>query len=220
MSTIKVNDIKDLAGTGAPDFPYGLTLNSSTSLDGVASTSEINGTHTTGSVTSGTTSLTVASGTGISDGDYIVGRGIAPGTTVSSGGGTTSITLSANAGETLSSEPVAFYPATKVLTAGNVAGMLCRAWVNFNGTGTVAIRASGNVSSITDNGIGLYTVNFTTAMPDVNYAVAGIGRDGNNAEIDISLRYNVVPATGSLAINTTAAGSFKDLDYANIIVIR
>ena len=47
----------------------------------------------------------------------------------------------------------------------------CRAWVNFNGTGTVAIRASGNVSSITDNGVGDYTVNFTTAMPDANYAV-------------------------------------------------
>jgi hypothetical protein len=46
----------------------------------------------------------------------------------------------------------------------------CRAWVNFNGTGTVAIRASGNVSSITDNGTGDYTVNFTTAMPDENYA--------------------------------------------------
>lgn len=46
----------------------------------------------------------------------------------------------------------------------------CRAWVNFNGTGTVAIRASGNVSSITDNGTGDYTVNFTTAMTDANYA--------------------------------------------------
>jgi hypothetical protein len=45
----------------------------------------------------------------------------------------------------------------------------CRAWVNFNGTGTVAIRASGNVSSITDNGTGDYTVNFTAAMPNVNY---------------------------------------------------
>jgi hypothetical protein len=46
----------------------------------------------------------------------------------------------------------------------------CRAWVNFNGTGTVAIRASGNVSSITDNGTGDYTVNFYDAMPDANYA--------------------------------------------------
>ena len=51
----------------------------------------------------------------------------------------------------------------------------CRAWVNFNGTGTVAIRASGNVSSITDNGTGNYTVNFTVAMPDTNYAAIGSG---------------------------------------------
>jgi hypothetical protein len=47
----------------------------------------------------------------------------------------------------------------------------CRAWVNFDGTGTPAIRASGNVSSITDNGVGNYTVNFTTAMEDGDYAV-------------------------------------------------
>ena len=47
----------------------------------------------------------------------------------------------------------------------------CRAWVNFNGVGTVAIRASGNVSSITDNAAGDYTVNFANAMPDANYAV-------------------------------------------------
>ena len=47
-----------------------------------------------------------------------------------------------------------------------------RAWVNFNGTGTVAIRASGNVSSITDNGTGDYTVNFTNAMPDANYTAS------------------------------------------------
>jgi hypothetical protein len=49
----------------------------------------------------------------------------------------------------------------------------CRAWVNFNGTGTVAIRDSGNVSSITDNSTGSYTVNFATAMPDANYSVSG-----------------------------------------------
>jgi hypothetical protein len=52
----------------------------------------------------------------------------------------------------------------------------CRAWVNFNGTGTVAIRASGNVTSITDNGTGVFTVNFTDAMPDVNYSVSLTGR--------------------------------------------
>jgi hypothetical protein len=49
---------------------------------------------------------------------------------------------------------------------------LCKAWVNFNGIGTVAIRASYNVSSITDNGVGLYTVNFTAALADANYSAA------------------------------------------------
>jgi hypothetical protein len=62
----------------------------------------------------------------------------------------------------------------------------CRAWVNFNGTGTVSIRGSGNVSSISDNGTGNYTVNLTTAMPDTNYSVVASGgkanstNDGNN----------------------------------------
>ena len=62
----------------------------------------------------------------------------------------------------------------KTMVTGGSAVMdayACRAWVNFNGTGTVAIRASGNVSSITDNGTGNYTVNFTNAMPDINYSV-------------------------------------------------
>jgi hypothetical protein len=54
----------------------------------------------------------------------------------------------------------------------------CRAWVNFNGTGTVAIRSAGNVSSITDNGTGDYTVNFSTALVDTNYSVVAHGSRG------------------------------------------
>ena len=72
---------------------------------------------------------------------------------------------------------------TRVKTALNADGTApiyaCRAWVNFNGTGTVAIRASGNVSSITDNGVGDFTINFTTALPDANYSsTICISRDG------------------------------------------
>jgi len=52
-------------------------------------------------------------------------------------------------------------------------GTTCKAWVNFNGTGTPAIRASFNVSSITDNGTGDYTINFTSALADTNYATVG-----------------------------------------------
>ena len=62
---------------------------------------------------------------------------------------------------------------------------MCRAWVNFNGTGTVAILASGNVSSITDNGTGDYTVNFTTAMPDANYSIStsAVYMNGDNSSL-------------------------------------
>jgi hypothetical protein len=64
----------------------------------------------------------------------------------------------------------------------------CRAWVNFNGTGTVAIRASGNVSSITDNGTGNYTANFTTAMPDVNYGLSSGQSAGDTTRNNVILR--------------------------------
>lgn len=72
--------------------------------------------------------------------------------------------------------------ATALTTAsGSAPSYSARAWVNFNGTGTVAIRASGNVTSITDNGVGDYTVNFATAMPDVNYCVTQFVRsDGTS----------------------------------------
>ena len=77
---------------------------------------------------------------------------------------------------------------------------LCKAWVNFNGTGTVAIRASYNVSSITDNGTVDYTVNFTTAMVDTNYSVSG------------NLMANIAPGNNMRCVviypNTTYSTSF------------
>ena len=73
---------------------------------------------------------------------------------------------------------------TQFNASGSAPVYACRAWVNFNGTGTPAIRASGNVSSITDNGTGDYDVNFTTAMTDVNYSVTGIAmRDSANIAV-------------------------------------
>ena len=63
-----------------------------------------------------------------------------------------------------------FDSASLVTISGTAPLYMCRAWVNFNGTGTVAIRGSGNVSSITDIATGTYTVNFTTALPDANYS--------------------------------------------------
>lgn len=70
---------------------------------------------------------------------------------------------------------------TKTIPMGTVVDGAAKAWVNFNGTGTVAIRASFNVSSITDNGTGDYTVNFTSAMPDNAYAWVVNGQRGDGA---------------------------------------
>lgn len=69
--------------------------------------------------------------------------------------------------------------------SGSAPAFASRAWVNFNGTGTVAIRSSGNISSITDNGTGKYTVNLITAMIDTNYAVVvGGRRDSSESQFD------------------------------------
>jgi len=75
-----------------------------------------------------------------------------------------------------------------------------RAWVNFNGTGTVAINASGNVSSITDNGTGDYTINFTAALPNANYAF------GFGGFLSTGSSTNAVVVRGDA---TAAAGSFR-----------
>jgi len=99
----------------------------------------------------------------------------------------------------------------------------CRAWVNFDGTGTVSIRASGNVSSITDNGTGDYTVNFATDMPDSNYSVAtSSDNDGNTGEVG-----NLGQFVGG-SINKSSVGlrnqnfgsNNKDANYCHVAIFR
>ena len=103
---------------------------------------------------------------------------------------------------------------------GTVAGYpayQCRAWVNFNGTGTVAIRASGNVSSITDNGVGLYTANFTTSMPDANYCALISCVDNGSGSLAMVRNF----ATGSIGAQVVQpSGSFEDTDYIEMAVFR
>ena len=95
----------------------------------------------------------------------------------------------------------------------------CRAWVNFNGTGTVAIRASGNVSSITDNGTGDYTVNFTTAMPDANYA-AQLQCMNNAANNFIGSVYQNAALTGSLRVWTGTTSALTDSAAVYVSIFR
>jgi hypothetical protein len=78
-----------------------------------------------------------------------------------------------------------------------------KAWVNFNGTGTVAIRRSFNVSSITDNGTGSYNVNFTTAMVDANYAVVVTAGDTSGSTCLFQSPFNTAPTTTSAQVLVT-----------------
>lgn len=101
----------------------------------------------------------------------------------------------------------------------------CRAWVNFNGTGTVAIRASGNVTSITDNGTGDYTVNFTNAMPDANYSMVGNCLSSNTGIsrgfVSNSTSVSYSPSTSSARFATIASGvGNTDYDYIYSAVLR
>lgn len=102
----------------------------------------------------------------------------------------------------------------------------CRAWVNFNGTGTVAIRASGNVSSITDNGTGDYTVNFTTAMVDANYCASfAFSRQtdapSGNIATNNSTGVDVAPTTSALRVGIFLFGTGgKDVSYVNVAIFR
>ena len=93
---------------------------------------------------------------------------------------------------------VANTPPTIQDSAGTQIGTFCRAWVNFNGTGTIAIRASFNVRDITDNGTGDYTVNFTNAFADANYSVIN-QFEGSNPAFGASGRVSTILslATGS-----------------------
>ena len=97
-------------------------------------------------------------------------------------------------------------------TNARLTGTTCKAWVNFNGDGSVPIRASYNVSSITDNGTGNYTVNFTKAMPDANYAVSALagysqGPAGNNTISAIFLPEGYPVATTGFRLRSITAGS-------------
>lgn len=103
---------------------------------------------------------------------------------------------------------------------GTQIGTLCRAWVNFNGTGTVAIRASFNVSSITDNGTGDYTVNFTTALPDANYAPTfGVRTSGAGNWLEV-ISNSAAPTTTALRVIVGNGVALADPDYACVSVFR
>jgi hypothetical protein len=96
-----------------------------------------------------------------------------------------------------------------------------KAWVQFNGS-SGAIRASYNMSSVTRSATGLYTLNFTNALADGNYAVAGAGGDATTSAFVLkSVAYNAAPSTTSVAISMgNSAFSNTDATYSSVIILR
>lgn len=98
-----------------------------------------------------------------------------------------------------------------------------KAWVNFNGTGTVAIRESRNTSSITDNGTGDYTKNMTVAQADANYASNGGARSQlgtGSAEVFV-VHPTQAPTSSTLRFLTHRSGTGNlDIDIMSVAIVR
>ena len=104
--------------------------------------------------------------------------------------------------------------------SGSAPSYSARAWVNFNGTGTVAINGNGNVSSITDNGTGEYTINFTTAMPDSTYSVVATKQNtATNVSSGIA-EFTANRTTSSIKIQTFENANSTDSNNINVAVFR
>ena len=113
---------------------------------------------------------------------------------------------------------------TESTAVTNVINGSAKVWVNFNGTGTVAISGSFNVTSIADNGTGDYTVNFTNAMPDANYAISGSSGSGNTwGSYDFAQQgVGSNTAAGSCRFNTyvSQTAGKNDVTQACLIIHR
>ena len=179
--TMSLSSAGNLTVSGDASIGDDLTLASDASVLKFGADGDINITHVhnTGLTSNGTLDVAgdITGSTLNADGDTAAGDTAAIGYTSVEGiiltgqGSTNDVTIKNDADGTVAVIPTGttnFGFDSGFGSAATAYG--CRAWVNFNGTGTVAIRESGNVSSITDNGTGDYTVNFATAMPDVNYA--------------------------------------------------
>lgn len=148
-------------------------------------------------------------------------------------GGTGVTTSTGSGANVLGTSPTLATPTFDSAQLATISGTaplyMCRAWVNFNGTGTVAIRASGNVSSITDNGTGDYTVNFTTAIVDANYSLQMTLQRGDGAGVNPG--YACIFATAANAYTSLVSGSARittansattasDMPYVGVSVFR
>lgn len=103
-------------------------------------------------------------------------------------------------------------------TAG---GNAVKAWVNFNGVGTVAIWAAFNISSITDNGVGDYTINFTNAFNNSNYAVIGtVGAITTTTDSNAPRPNNYLISSVGIKTINGAATAATDFNAISIVILK
>ena len=145
--------------------------------------------------------------------------------TIQNANGTTALTIAAN-GQLSRVNTAIISDGTYSTSANNVIQGSAKAWVNFNGTlsGTITPRASFNVNSVTKNSTGIYTINFTTAMPDANYA-AVIGANINSSNNDMRRDSRIVTWSTSNVIVVTGDSSGnsdtkEDYEFVTVVVFR
>jgi hypothetical protein len=223
----------DIVAAGISDVGGVLTFDGPITVDGLVE-STVNGfkfpdgtTQVSAAVSGPSLPLSVSNGgtglTTLTANNVVLGNGASTPLFVAPG---TAGNVLASDGTTWASTAVSA-PAALSTASGAAPSYSARAWVNFNGTGAVAILASGNVSSITDNGTGLYTVNFTTSMPDANYAVA-MGQisfsTGNNTVImsiygDGTVSPPNIKTTSSIQVWAAATVGY-DLTNLSVTIFR
>jgi hypothetical protein len=165
----------------------------------------------------GTTTLTTAS----SGSNFTVTLPAGTGTVITTAPGTSGNVLSSNGTSWVSSAPPS--PAALSTASGAAPSYSARAWVNFNGTTSPGtIRASGNMSSVTKNTTGDYTVNFTTAMADDQYAWAGTARKEGNVSILFTGQRNTdsYTSSGFRFICQNDVAQILDSSIVSVIVFR
>lgn len=136
----------------------------------------------------------------------------------SSTGAFQSVASVGTAGQVLTSNGAGTLPTFQTLQQGNIV-----AWVNFNGTGTPAINASGNVSSITDNGTGDYTLNYTTTLSSANYALAGFGVATGGATVSLAGNTTTVTLKSTTQTRIVTCGtdsvSYDMVDISAVVIL-
>ena len=234
--TMSLSSAGNLTVSGDASIGDDLTLASDASVLKFGADGDINITHVhnTGLTSNGTLDVAgdITGSTLNADGDTSAGDNAAIGFTAAEGliltgqGSTNDVTIKNDADADVAVIPTGttnFGFDSGFGSAGVAFGV--RVFVNFNGTGTVAIRDSGNVSSITDNSTGNYTINFTNNMPDVNYCMVGRYDKGNLSGGTDGIQgvpTDTTYAVGSVRFVSRHAnnGAIADFNNTNVLIIR